>query len=93
MADYELTVMLDSGLKKGEKEKVIAKIKSWIKKGKGKVNDENEWGVKDLAYPIEKKTKALYYFFNLSAEGNLNNILDGEVKLDKKIMRYLLVRK
>lgn len=88
-----MVVILEPSLKKEQKDKLLEKFKNWIKKGKGKVTEEVEWGIRSLAYPIDKKKEAFYYFFTLQAEGDLEKILQEQVELESKIMRYLLVRK
>lgn len=93
MGNYELTVMLDPRLNKEQKDKILAKIKTWIKQSKGKVTDEAEWGIRALAYPIDKFKEAFYCLFTLETEGNLDKILQEKVELESEILRYLLVRK
>jgi small subunit ribosomal protein S6 len=96
MAKYELTVVLEPGLKKEAKDKLVKKIKSWVKAGnaggQGKVLSEKEWGMRDLSYPINKYSEALYYLFDLEAEGNLEEALQEKAALESRVLRYLLVR-
>ena len=92
MAKYELTFILEPGLKKTQKDKVLQRIKDWFTKGKVKVLEETEWGMRSLAYPIRKFQEGFYYFFVLETTGNFAKILQEGVELENKILRYLLVR-
>lgn len=93
MGTYELTVMLEPRLDREQKDKTLAKIKTWIKQGKGKVTDEADWGMRTLAYPIDNYKEAFYYLFTLETGGNLAKILQERSELEKNILRYLLVKK
>jgi small subunit ribosomal protein S6 len=93
MIDYELALVLDPGLKKDDKEALVVRVESWVKKGKGKVEKVKDWGMRDLAYPINKRHEALYLLMEVSSEGNLEKELQEKVGLEDKIYRYLLVRK
>lgn len=89
---YELTVLLEAGLKKKEKEDLLKKIKSWVESAKGKVIEQDEWGVRETAYPLQGKAEALYYFFIVEAEEDLNKILAEQADLEDKLLRFLVVK-
>ena len=92
MADYELTVILEPGLKEVDKKKLITKVEGWIKKEKGKVAGKKDWGMRSLAYPIKKNMEALYILMDINSEGNLEKELQEKMHLEGKILRYMLVR-
>ena len=90
-AKYELTIVLPA-----EDKKLLSEVKKLVKdfvdKVKGKVEKEESWGVKDLAYPINKQTKGLYEFFVLELDTEKQPELHKLINLKEGILRYLFVR-
>ena len=55
------------------------------------MNEEN-WGLKKLAYPIQKKTTGFYHLLEFSGEGQeIVNNLEVTYKRDERILRFLTV--
>lgn len=90
MNQYELTLVL--GPEEAEAEKTIAKVKGWVEAAKGKVVKADKWGARDLAYPIGKQAKGLFQFFLLSLLPEGVSSLERRLRMEKGIMRHLLVR-
>jgi len=93
MNEYELTFVLDPVLKKNDKDEIQSKIEDWIKSLKGKITKFEDMGIRELAYEINKNKQALYMFFTITGEANFDKIIQNRVKEDKRIWRYLLVKK
>jgi small subunit ribosomal protein S6 len=55
------------------------------------VNEES-WGLKKLAYPINKKSTGFYHLFEFKAPGELIAKLEITFKRDERIMRNLTVK-
>jgi small subunit ribosomal protein S6 len=89
MKKYELTVMFATSENEVESEKRTSDL---IKKMGLKILKLDKWGVKSLAYPIDKQTKAHYLFYILEGEGEGIGKLDKELALDEKMLRYLIVK-
>lgn len=72
-----------------------ALLDSMVKKltgDEGKVDKEDLWGNKDLAYPIKKQTKGFYAHYEISADPKNAKGLDKQLKVEEDVLRYLLVR-
>jgi small subunit ribosomal protein S6 len=52
---------------------------------------ENNWGLRKLAYPIQKKTTGFYYLLEFKAEGTVIQDLEIAFKRDERILRFLTV--
>lgn len=89
MNTYELTLITAD---KDAMEKVAKLVKDTVKKAKGEVNKEDEWGEKTLAYPIKKKHTAYYLHMLLSLPASEQPKLDGQLRLNESLWRYLFVR-
>ena len=55
------------------------------------VNEEN-WGLKKLAYPIEKKTTGFYVMFEFNAEPKVISKLELQYRRDERVIRSLVVK-
>ncbi len=50
---------------------------------------EEDWGLKQLAYPIQKKTTGFYYLIEFKADTQLIAQLETQYRRDERIMRFL----
>jgi len=53
---------------------------------------ENPWGLKSLAYPIQKKTTGLYWVLEYSAPSDFNEKLKIQLLRDEHILRFMATR-
>lgn len=88
MNTYELTMLFPET---GDKEKIVKMVNDFVKKHKGEVMKQESWGVKTLAYPINKQTTADYEYFVLSLEPSDQPELSKTLSLTEGVMRYLFV--
>jgi len=93
MTDYELTLVLDTDLSSENQKKLIEKIKKTIEENKGKLEKQEEWGKKELAYPINKKKNGIYFCLALKASSEALPKIDKKLKIEEGVMRYLIIRK
>lgn len=92
MNNYYLTLVLKPDLDEGIRKKLLDSIKKKVLDEEGKVEKEDLWGNRDLAYPIKKQGKGYYAHYELSAEPQTAKTLDKVLKVEEDILRYLLVR-
>lgn len=93
MRNYDLTVIVDARLDKDALDRALAKVKKVIEDAGGKIGKIDEWGKKELAYPIKKQKQGIFY--NSVVELDAKNIkaVQDKLKIEDTILRYLLVRK
>ena len=89
--EYETTFIVDSLLPEEQINATIDKIKDFIEKNGGKINQIDRWGKRRLAYEIAKKQYGYYVYIRFQYEGSLIKELEREYKLDDSIIRYLTV--
>jgi small subunit ribosomal protein S6 len=58
----------------------------------GQIVAENPWGLKSLAYPIQKKTTGLYWVMEFIAPSDFNEKLKIQLLRDESVLRQLLTR-
>lgn len=89
---YELVIIFTPILSDDEVKNIIKKYEDFIKKNDGEIVHQEAWGLKQLAYTIDKKTTGIYHLFEYKAPGDLNEKLDIQFKRDDKVIRFLLTR-
>ena len=68
-------------------------MKEAVKKYAGaEIVHEENWGMKKLAYPIQKKSTGFYQLIEYKAEGNVIADVETELKRDERILRFLTVK-
>ena len=88
MNNYQLTVLVKNDLE----EKARKELLDGITKRFGKMEKEDLWGNRDLAYQINHATKAYFAHYEFQSEPNTIADLDKTLKLDEDILRYLLLK-
>jgi len=88
--NYELVVILSSEIKAEEQEETVSRIKKIISNVKGELSSTKDWGKKEFAYPINKKTSGVYLLFEYEAEPQTVFSVKQKLQLEEKIIRYLL---
>lgn len=91
MQQYETVIILTPLLSDEVAKEVITKFSKIMTDNGAEIVQEDNWGLKKLAYPIEKKTTGYYHLTEYRAPGEFINKLEVEYKRDERIMRFLTV--
>ncbi len=93
MNQYEVTFIVDPVLS-GDEIKATAQVYvDRLQKEGCKIVHVDEIGLKQLAYPINKRTTGVYFCVEFTVEsGNLIDSLELSLKRDDRIMRFLTVK-
>ena len=87
--NYETVFILTPVLSEAQVKEAVKKFKKIITNNKGKMINEENWGLKKLAYPIQKKSTGFYNLFQFEADGSLIEKLETEFRRDEIIIRFL----
>ena len=90
MTDYELALIVRSSVEESEIKKTISSTEKEIEKMNGKIHSRDDWGMRKFSYKIEKEDTGYYYFIKFSLDSQLVSKLESYIKLQEKILRYLL---
>lgn len=93
MSTYELMIVLSPELDEESQKKLREKIKSEIAKAKGEMISEDFWGKRKLAYEIKHQSEGIYDVFTLKLAPDKLSMLDKKLKLEEKVMRFLITKK
>lgn len=92
MNSYETVFILTPVLSDDQAKEAVQKFESEITSLGGKLKHSESWGLKKLAYPIQKKTTGFYFLMEYDGEGTVINDLEIAFKRDERVMRFLTVK-
>ena len=92
MKKYEVMFILDSSLAEEQKTALIDMAKEVIA-ADGEVTKEDIWGVRKLAYPIEKKFDGYYVVLEFNGNPELPKELERKLRITDGIMRQMIICK
>ncbi|MBQ8638464.1 MAG: 30S ribosomal protein S6 [Lachnospiraceae bacterium] len=92
MNKYELVVVISAKLEEEERTAAIEKVKNYITRYNGTVNNVDDWGKKRLAYEIQKMKEAYYYFIQFESDSECPNEVERHVRIMEPVVRYLCVK-
>ena len=88
---YETVFILTPVLSEAQAKEAVGKFKKVLTGAGAKVHHEENWGMKKLAYPIQKKSTGFYNLLEFEAEGDAVRKLDLDFRRDERVMRFLTV--
>ncbi|MBV6646479.1 MAG: 30S ribosomal protein S6 [Cyclobacteriaceae bacterium] len=89
--DYETVFILTPVLSEAQMKDAVEKFKKILTDNKAKMVNEENWGLRKLAYPIMHKTTGFYNLLEFQAEPSVITKLETELKRDETVMRFLTV--
>ena len=92
MNHYETVFILNPVLSEKQVEEAVQKYVSFLKTQKGKLSNQENWGLKKLAYPIENKKSGFFHLLEFTAPQDKVSELELEFRRDERVMRYLTVK-
>jgi len=87
--DYETVFILTPVLSEAQVKEAVKKFKDFLTSNGAEMVNEENWGLKKLAYPIQKKSTGFFNLFQFKAEGSIIDKFEIELRRDEKIIRFL----
>ena len=92
MNQYETVFILTPVLSDEQMKEAVKKYEDHLTNAGAEIVHEENWGMKKLAYPIQKKSTGFYQLIEYKAEGNVIADVETELKRDERILRFLTVK-
>lgn len=92
MFNYELMVIFTPVLSEEDFKATQQKFTDFITENGGKIVHNNPWGLRSLAYPIQKKTTGLYWVLEYQAPSDLNEKLKIQLNRDENVLRHMITK-
>ena len=92
MNQYETVFILTPVLSDEQMKEAVGKFKSFLEENGAKIVNEEEWGLRKLAYPIQKKSTGFYCLLEFEAEPTIVKKLETAFRRDERVIRHLTFR-
>ncbi len=92
MNKFEAVILLSPELGSQNFDKEISNFKNLIDNKSGKIINEENWGLRDLTYQINKFKKAFYNYFQIEINGEEINSIKRELNQSENLLRHLFIK-
>jgi len=88
---YETVFIMTPVLSEEQMKEAVSKFQNYLKKNGAEIVYEDHWGLRKMAYPIQKKSTGFYHLIGFKADTQLVKDLEVEMKRDERLIRFLTV--
>ncbi len=92
MNKFEVVLIFNPDLGNNTLNKELDNIKSKLISQSASIINEENWGLRDLSYSINKYKKAFYNFLQIEASGNISKNLNNELNQSENLLRYIFIK-
>lgn len=89
---YETVFICTPVLSEPQVKEAVKKFRDYITSHGCELLHEENWGMKKLAYPIQKKSTGFYQLFEYKAEPTFVAKLETEFRRDEKVIRFMTIK-
>lgn len=92
MNQYETVFIMTPVLSDEQMKEAVKKYQDYLKEKGAEIVHEEYWGLKKLAYPIQKKSSGFYHLIEFKNNGEIIRDYEVAFKRDERILRFLTVK-
>jgi len=92
MALYEHIFLARQDLSQAQVDALAATATEIVEANEGKVTKTETWGLKSLAYKIERNRKAHFVMLNIDGPGGVVAELERQTRINEDVIRYMTIR-
>jgi|SRR5690554_5257517 small subunit ribosomal protein S6 len=92
MNNYETVFILTPVLSDVQMKETVEKFKNLLKDQGAEIVNEEDWGLRKLAYSIDKKSTGFYTFLEFKAAPSVIENLELNFRRDERVVRFLTVK-
>ena len=92
MNKFEVVLIFNPDLATSTLNSEIENFKSNIKSKSAKIINEENWGLRDLSYSINKFKKAFYRFLQVETSGSIVKEISKEINQSENLIRYIFIK-
>jgi small subunit ribosomal protein S6 len=90
---YETVFIVTPVLSDIQVKETVKKFRDIITEHGGEIVNEEDWGLRKLAYPIQKKSTGFYQLIEFAEEPTFAKTLETQFRRDERIIRFLTFSK
>jgi len=88
---YETVFIMTPVLSEEQMKEAVSKFQDYLKKQGAEIVHEDNWGLRKMAYPIQKKSTGFYHLVEFKADTQLLKDFELQLKRDERVIRFLTV--
>ncbi len=92
MNQYETVFIMTPVLSDQQMKETVEKFKGILTAQGAEIINEESWGLKKMAYPIQKKSTGFYQLIEFNAEPQVIDKLEVGFRRDERVIRYLTTK-
>ena len=92
MNNYETVFILTPVLSDDQMKEAVEKFKDVLGQNGAEIVNEETWGLRKLAYPIQKKSTGFYCLLEFKGEPTIVKKLEVAFRRDERVIRFLTFR-
>jgi small subunit ribosomal protein S6 len=91
LKQYETVFIMTPVLSEEQMKETVERYQKYLKSKDAEIVHEDSWGLRKLAYPIQKKSTGFYHLVEFRADPTIIRDFEVMFKRDEKILRFLTV--
>ena len=91
LKQYETVFIMTPVLSDEQMKETVEKYQKFLKSKDAEIVFEDSWGLRKLAYPIQKKSTGFYHLIEFKADPAMVREWEVTFKRDERILRFLTV--
>ena len=92
MNQYETVFILTPVLSEQQTKEAVEKIKNVLTSAGAEIFSEEDWGMRKLAYPIDKKSTGFYGMLEFRADPSIIKNYELQLRRDERVLRFITVK-
>lgn len=92
MNQYETVFILTPVLSEDQMKEAVKKYETFLNDHGATIVHRENWGLRKLVYPIQKKSTGFYHLFEYNAPGDMIAKIEVQLKRDERVLRFLTVK-
>ena len=89
LKQYETVFIMTPVLSDEQMKEAVSKFRDYLKNKGAEIVYEDNWGLRKMAYPIQKKSTGFYHLVEFKADPAIIRDFDIELKRDERVIRFL----
>ena len=89
---YEFTYILDGVLAEDQIKDLVGRVNKFITSNGGEIVDLDEWGMRQLAYPIRNRSNGYYVNLYFVSDPDLPAKLERTLRIEESVLRFLVLK-
>ncbi len=92
MKKYETLLLFSPDLSSEERKEIVEQLTNVVKEYSGEVTAVDEWGMKELAYPVKKSTRGYYIRLEYGSPGTAVHEIERVIRISESVLKFISVK-